>query len=187
MGFFDQEKNVENYIEMALGYDGCELIEILKKYLPSGSRVLELGMGPAVDLNILNKTYQTTGSDSSKIFVNRYRAKNPSADLLELDAVTLETDRVFDCIYSNKVLHHLKRDDMILSLKRQKNLIEDDGLLFHSFWHGDKEEEMHGLRFVYYTMDQLEALFQADYQILDINQYREMEEGDSVYVCLKKK
>ena len=46
MGFFDTEKGVDEYIKMAEGYDGAELIKILQKYLPEKSTVLELGMGP---------------------------------------------------------------------------------------------------------------------------------------------
>ncbi len=40
MGFFDTEKGVEQYIKMAEGYDGAELITILEKYLPENSTVL---------------------------------------------------------------------------------------------------------------------------------------------------
>ncbi len=46
MAYFDERKNVEDYIKMAEGYDGRELIAVLKKYLLAGSTVLELGMGP---------------------------------------------------------------------------------------------------------------------------------------------
>ncbi len=38
MTYFEEEKNVEDYIKMAEGYDGRELIEVLKKYLPPGSQ-----------------------------------------------------------------------------------------------------------------------------------------------------
>jgi hypothetical protein len=52
MGFFDTEKGVEQYIKMAEGYDGAELIKILQKYLPQNSTVLELGIGPGKDMDI---------------------------------------------------------------------------------------------------------------------------------------
>ncbi len=187
MDFFDQEKNVEEYIKMAEGYDGEGLINILKKYLPEGSRVLELGMGPGADFQLLNKSFKTTGSDNSKVFLDRYRNMDARADLLILDAVDIETDQVFDCIYTNKVLHHLRKEDLVTSLKRQKEVILNDGILFHSFWYGDKVEKIQDLLFNYYLEDQLKAIFQPDFQILEINRYREMEEGDSIYVCVKKK
>ncbi len=46
---------------MAAGYDGRELIAALTNYLPAGAEVLELGMGPGVDLDLLSQTYQVTG------------------------------------------------------------------------------------------------------------------------------
>ena len=67
MGHFDERKNVETYIEMAAGYDGRKLIAILRQHLPAGSTVLELGMGPGVDLDLLAETYTVAGSDSSYV------------------------------------------------------------------------------------------------------------------------
>jgi SAM-dependent methyltransferase len=129
VGYFDDEKNVEDYIRMAEGYDGRELIEILKTYLQPGATVLELGMGSGKDFELLSETYQVTGSDYSTVFVDRYRQKDVEADLVLLDAVTMDIDRKFDCIYSNKVLHHLTRDDLKLSLQRQAVVLNDHGLL----------------------------------------------------------
>ena len=117
MGFYDDEENVEAYVQMAEGYDGRELVDVLKKHLPSGSSVLELGMGPGKDLALLAEAYDATGSDSSEVFLRRYRRDHPDADLLLLDAVTLATERRFDAIYSNKVLHHLSVDELRTSLR----------------------------------------------------------------------
>ncbi len=55
MSYFHEEKNVAEYIQLADGFDGKELIEILKGYLSLGSSVLELGMGPGKDLDMLVK------------------------------------------------------------------------------------------------------------------------------------
>lgn len=65
MGFFDTEKGVDEYVKMVEGFDGAELIKILHKFLPEKSFVLELGMGPGKDLDILSKTFAATGSDNS--------------------------------------------------------------------------------------------------------------------------
>ena len=69
MGFFDTEEGVSEYLEMAKGHDGRELIEKLSEYLPASSTVLELGMGPGTDLELLSKRYQVTGSDNSTLFL----------------------------------------------------------------------------------------------------------------------
>lgn len=101
-GYFDDAKNVEAYIKMAEGYDGRELIEILKTHLDSGAKVLELGMGPGKDYTLLGEHYQATGSDNSAIFVERYRQQDAQADVVVLDAVTMAIERKFDGIYGDK-------------------------------------------------------------------------------------
>ena len=171
---------------MAEGYDGRELIETLKKHLQPGLKVLELGMGPGKDFDILKKNYEVTGSDKSRIFLERYKKKNKEADLLQLDAINIETDRKFHCIYSNKVLHHLTKDELNLSLKRQEEILLRNGILFHTFWEGKNEEEYHGLRFVYYSIDELTKIFERNLEIIEIKKYKEMKNDDSIYVIARK-
>jgi cyclopropane fatty-acyl-phospholipid synthase-like methyltransferase len=186
MAYFNNRKNVNEYIQMAAGYDGRALIAVLHRYLPAGSTVLELGMGPGKDLDLLTQTYTVTGSDSSSVFLDLYREKHPRADLLELDAASIATDRTFDCIYSNKVLHHLSKSDLPYSFTRQRELLTVGGLLMHSFWHGDQEEEHHGLRFVYYTEETLLRAIGPGFEVVTMERYKEMEQGDSFYILLRK-
>jgi cyclopropane fatty-acyl-phospholipid synthase-like methyltransferase len=188
MGYFDDEKNVQEYIKMAEGFDGRDIIPILGRYLKKGSTVLELGMGPGKDLDILKMDYKVTGSDLSEVFIDLYRKNYPEADLLRLDAVTIETDREFDCIYSNKVLHHLSKKELEESFRRQWEVLNEGGVLFHTFWKGDKEEIMQGLLFVYYTTDGLKEVIGEGFSVLEIREYAEMDDDDddSILIILKK-
>jgi len=185
MSYYNDEKNVEEYIRMAEGYDGRALVQILKGMLPKDATILELGMGPGKDLLLLSEHFKVTGSDSSIIFLERFRVSHPDADFLQLDAVTLETERKFDCIYSNKVLIHLTRDELAQSLHRQAEVLNPDGILFHTFWYGDSEEEFNGLRFMYYTRETLEEVLGDKFEILAFEKYAEMDEGDSFFMILK--
>jgi len=144
-------------------------------------------MGPGKDLDILKKNYVVTGSDNSQIFIDEYKKQNPTADLLKLDAVTLFTSSTFDCIYSNKVLIHLTTNDMKKSLKKQKELLNPNVILFHSFWRGNKTETMEGLLFVYYELDTLRDIFESDFEILELKKYTEDQKDDSIYAVLRKK
>ena len=99
MGYFDNEKNVKDYIKMVKGYDATELINILRKHLKKDSTLLELGMGPGKDLDILREYYKVTGSDSSQIFVNRYKKIHPESDILQIDAIDIKIQQKFDCIF----------------------------------------------------------------------------------------
>ncbi len=187
MKYFDSKKNVFEYIKMARGYDGKELIKKLRIYLPDGATLLELGMGPGKDLDILKKWYTSTGSDNSSIFLELYKKRNPRAQLLHLDAVTIDTKSRFQCIYSNKVLHHLTKADLKRSLLRQKEVLKKGGIVFHSFWNGNKQERYSGLLFVYYRIEQLVKMFGQAFDILEVGVYRELKKEDSIYIIARKR
>jgi len=186
MEFYDDEKNVNDYIKMAEGFDGRDLIKILQKYLPSGASLLELGMGPGVDLEMLSEQYNVTGSDNSQVFLDRFSKIQPSIKTLKLDAQHIQCDQKYDCIYSNKVLHHFTDDVLGDSLRQQMECLSDGGILFHTFWQGEGDETMHGMYFNYQSIKNLTAIIADMYEVLEMMSYREMEEDDSLYVVLRK-
>ena len=187
MGYYDSEENVARYIRMADGCDGKRLIDALAIYLPEGSTALELGMGPGKDLLMLNERWQATGSDSSAVFVDRFRRLHPNVDVKILDAITLDTDERYDGIYSNKALYHLTRDELRASFKRQGQVLKTGGIALHSFWYGSEAYTHQDLHFAYYREDALKALIGPGYEILDTQRYAEMEPGDSFYAVLRKR
>ena len=187
MTFYDNQENVEQYVAMAQGYDGQELVALLREHLAAGASVLELGMGPGVDLDLLRTNYSVIGSDRSTIFLERYRRTHPEATLLQLDAVTLATTMQVDAIYSNKVLHHLTVAELQRSFARQAEILHDGGLALHSFWYGTQEEEHERLLFIYHTEESLQPLLADHFDVLVSHQYTEMDEGDSLVLLLRKK
>ena len=187
MEFYNTEDGVAQYLEMADGYDGAELIAKLHDHLDSAATILELGMGPGKDLDLLREHYQATGSDYSEVFLSRYRALHPDADILQLDAVTLDTERRFDAVYSNKVLHHLDDDALAASVDRQRSVLNANGLAIHSFWHGDTVETFSGMTFHYRNEQYLERIFGKHFDIVLLDRYAEMEDDDSLLIIAKLK
>lgn len=187
MGYFENRDNVMNYISQAEGFDGKELIDILEKFLLKGSTVLELGMGPGKDMDIMEKQYNVTGSDISSVFLDLYREKAPEADLIQLDAENLDTQREFDCIYSNKVLPLLSPESLYLSFRKQKDILRPDGLVFHSFNYGEGKEEYKDLRFHYYQPEEIINMTARDYELILSLVYSELKEDDSFFIILQKK
>jgi trans-aconitate methyltransferase len=186
LNYYDDKNNVDSYLANCGGYDGRELINILKIHLPQKSKVLEIGMGPGKDFEILNEDFVTTGSDNSEVFFNRYKEKNPNSDVVLLDAITLETNRLFDCIYSNKVLHLLTKDELDKSLKRQHEILLENGQVFHTFWKGEEDQTYEKMFMVYYDINRLILQFESRFKIIEIEYYTEFEDDDSIYVIAKK-
>jgi cyclopropane fatty-acyl-phospholipid synthase-like methyltransferase len=185
MDFYEKEENIERYSKFIPVQDGEELVSVLRSHLDKDSTVLELGIGPGKDFERLAENFKVTGSDNSRAFLDRYRQKNPQAELIQLDARTLETDKTFDCIYSNKVLIHLNHAELRQSLRRQKELLHTGGLVLHSFWHGDKEDVYNDLRITYYTERHLLDLMQDHFEILELRKHAKMTDNDSIYVLAR--
>jgi len=185
MEFYNDPLKVDEYEKMCEEYDGTELYRVLGNHLKEDSTLLELGCGPGNDIINLQKKYNVTGSDLSDEFLNRCKKRFPQLSFLKLDAVSISTEIQFDCIFSNKVLHHLTMDNLEKSLGRQTSVINSDGLFAHSFWLGDKEFTMEEMLFVFHNRDKLIELVSKYFTVLETYDYQEFEEGDSIFVIAK--
>ena len=182
----DEYENKE-YRNTSTGNDCKSLVKILQNYLSDKSSLLLLGIGSGKDLMLLSNFYNVTGSDFSKLLLTIYQKSNPDTDLITLDPVELKTDRMFDSVFSNKVLHQMKESDLIISLQNQINILNSGGLAMHSFWSGSQEEDHHGLKWVYYTEETLIKLIPDEFEILELSTYKDIIECDSIYMVLRKK
>ena len=186
MSYYKTKESVAEYIRLAKGVNGLKLIERLKGFLPTNSKLLEIGSGPGTDWNILKEAYEVVGSDNSKEFLDHLHDKNPTGQFLDLDATTLKTDPKFDGIYSNKVLHHLNDNELVGSIKRQYDILNPDGIICHSFWKGEGSEVFKGLFVKYHTENTLRTFFEESFETLIMEPYEEFEEGDSLLLIGRK-
>ena len=185
--YYQTKESVEEYIRMAEGYDGKQIILKLKEFLPAGSTLLEIGSGPGKDWKFLSRFYQVVGSDFSLEFLKHLQTSYPEGEFLQLDASTLETRRTFDGIYSNKVLHHLEDDALEASIQRQFEVLNPGGLVCHTFWRGEDSEIFNDLFVNYHTDTGIRALFEAHFTPLLVHFYKEFEKGDSILYMGKKR
>ena len=185
--YYKTKESVTEYIKLAEGINGGQLIKKLREFLPDNSYLLEIGSGPGTDGKILTESFKVVGSDNSIEFLKRLIANNPSEEFLELDAITLGTDKTFDGIYSNKVLHHLKDEEIEASIKRQHEILNTDGIICHSFWKGEGSEFYNGLFVNYYSAENLVSLFKDYFEILLIENYKEFDANDSILLIGKRK
>ena len=185
--YYKTKESVEEYIELAKDVNGAELIEKLKQVLPLNSNLLEIGSGPGTDWEILSEFYTVTGSDNSSEFLNYLIKKYPNGEFLNLDAITININKTVDGIYSNKVLQHLKDNELTDSIKRQSEILKTNGIICHSFWKGKGFEIFKGLYVNYHDEEKIKDLFKDYFDILSIINYQEFEEGDSILLIGKKK
>ena len=185
--YYKTKESVDEYIKLAKGVSGIELIEKLELVLEPNSTLLELGSGPGTDWKILNKRYKVVGSDNSKQFLDHLISDNLDGEFLKLDAATLSTNMNFDGIYSNKVMHHLTDTEIVDSNKRQHKILNPKGIICHSFWKGEGSEVFKGLFVNYHEEASLKEFYKEYFDIISIEEYQEFEEGDSLLLLGRKK
>ena len=180
--FYNNPLKMDEYEKICNDYDGTELYKILSKHLKENSTLLELGCGPGNDITYLTNQYAITGSDLSDEFLKRGKKKFKDLSFIKLDAISINTNKTYDCIFSNKVLHHLTLEDLENSLKRQQKVIKSNGIFAHTFWIGDKEFTMEGMLFVYHNRTKVINLISQYFTILESYDYKEFEDGDSIFI-----
>ncbi len=188
MNYFKKRENVDLYTKMMEEYDNAFVISKIKDILPKHSTILEIGMGTGNDLIELSEEYDVLGSDNSKYFVEDFKKKY-NIEAIMLDAISIDINKKFDCIYSNKVLQHLSKEEFIQSLVNQGKHIHDNGMIFMTLWKGEYKETFefdNQLRFVYYNEGTLRKIVPAGLVIHDIIYYREFDDNDSIILILKK-
>lgn len=185
--YYENEEHVDGYTKFTPAHDGTLLIDALGEHLAPGATVLEIGIGPGKDFKVLSERYKVTGSDFSRLFLKRYREKDAEAELLHLDARTLDTERTFDAIFSNKALIHMSPAELQQSFARQHDVLNDGGLILHSFWYGDGEDEYSGLKFTYHNEKDLTEMLEGSFDILALEKHAKMADDDSIYVLARKK
>lgn len=186
-GYYHTKASVVEYIEAAKDYNGKELIDQLKTVLPAKSTVLELGSGPGSDFKILQQTFNVTGSDYSEAFVEHLKTAYPQDEFLHLNAAKLETEKRFDGIYSNKVLHHLSDQELAASIQRQSEILNKNGIVCHSFWKGVGDETFKGLFVNYHSEEEITKAFDRFFETVHLSIYDEFEAGDSILFIGRKK
>ena len=185
--YYKTKQSVKEYISLARDVNGMELICKLESFLPSGSSLLEIGSGPGTDWNLLKEKYHVVGSDNSKEFLAHLSSHNPDGIFVELDAITLDTEESFDGIFSNKVLHHLRDEELMESICRQHHILKPGGIVCHSFWKGEGSEVFKGLFVNYHTQNNLKELFGKMFTIALIEDYKEFESDDSIVLIGRRK
>ena len=184
--YYHTKASVEEYIRLAKDVSGAQLIRKLEGVLAATSELLEIGSGPGTDWALLNRTYQVTGSDNSDEFINHLNSKFPGEEFISLDAGTLLTNKNFDGIYSNKVLHHLHDHELVDSIRRQYEILRPEGVVCHSFWKGKGSEVYNGLYVNYQNKESLVAAFKSYFKVLSVESYKEFEEDDSLLFLGRK-
>ena len=87
---------------------------------------------------------------------------------------------------SNPFLH-LNDEELRASILRQHEILNNRGILCHSFWKGEGSEIFKGLFVNYHLKENISSFFNELFEILILEDYAEFEKGDSMLLIARKK
>jgi SAM-dependent methyltransferase len=114
------------------------LLRVLLKGMPKGSRLLDMGCGPAQDTLYLSaRGYRSIGLDATWAFLRWAREKSPSAPLVQADLRRLPfTPGRFDAVWSAASLIHLSKAEVRRVLVALYGIVTSGGRLAATLAHG---------------------------------------------------
>ena len=126
----------ESYKDLLNAHDEVYLrhyVELVIRYAPSGSKILDLGCGNGISARLLNQAdFDVVGTDISPLFLKEARNwENPKLRYQVCDVVELpfENDS-FDVICSNELIEHLP--DVETALSEMVRVVRKDGKIMLS-------------------------------------------------------
>ncbi|MGL4450920.1 MAG: class I SAM-dependent methyltransferase [Sarcina sp.] len=183
MNCFDSREKVEKFLKRHKSYDG-RIALILRSYMKKGASVLNIGLNDGKDFEVLKQTYDVVAIDSSQFFIDIYKENNSGAEVYKVDDVKLDIDRKFDCIFSNKLINHLTLEELKESLKKQAQLLEKDGKVFHFFAEGTGELLLGGVTLNMFDENTIRTVIPSDFEVVKFSKY--LLDNRFSYIVLKK-
>ncbi|MCD8195702.1 MAG: class I SAM-dependent methyltransferase [Lachnospiraceae bacterium] len=159
--------------------------------LSSGAHILDAGCGSGRDSKVfMDKGFAVTAMDASEKMCTE-AAKLLCQDVLQLSFEKMNFQNEFDGIWACASLLHVEKSEINSVMKKLKNALKQDGILYASFKYGTEERIMQGRLFNDYDERLLRVLLEdSDFTVCDIfitEDVRKMRQGERWVNAIAKK
>ncbi len=141
-----------------------ERVQLFRKFVPKGRKVLEIGSGGGDEALVLQGAgYDVIATDYVEKFVELLKQKGLQSLLFDAKKDLLPAN--IDAIYANAVFVHFSPKELALFLERTKRSLVNEQVLFMSVIKGEGHERAARARgferdFYYYSLDNLKQIAQ---------------------------
>ncbi len=162
------EKNAKKYIEETFNCDMKEQYDFFFQYMPKNGKILDIGFGSGRDMIYFSsKNYEVEGIDPTITFVVNMKEKGFKVHRLTVEEMQYENE--FEGIWACASLLHVKRADLLETLKKCKRALKANGIMYCSFKYGNCEIIKDDRYFNYLNEETLKEIINIDgFKIVDI-------------------
>ena len=118
------------------------MFRLFLRYLNPGAKVLDLGCGPGIYARMTLDGFayrRIVGMDFSKRMIQRARKTVPEGFFVHQDVRTaIFYEDSFDVVILASTIFHFNAEELIQLVKRISFALKPDGLLFLSYWNGER-------------------------------------------------
>ncbi|AZT89213.1 class I SAM-dependent methyltransferase [Caldicellulosiruptor changbaiensis] len=187
------DENAIEFFENTKNADMKELYELFLKYLPKGSKILDLGCGSGRDTKyFLQNGYDTVAIDGSLEMV-KLSTQYTGKQTFHMTFEQLDFFEEFDGVWACASLLHVPRSKIDLIFRKIYLALKKNGIFYSSYKYGNTEEFRNGRFFNNYDESSFMALLKNHpyFELLEMKTTNDVRKGREnekwLNVILKKK
>ncbi|WP_407381047.1 class I SAM-dependent methyltransferase [Methanobrevibacter sp.] len=159
--------NGEEFFKGTVNVDISYLYDDFLKLIPENGNILDAGCGSGRDSKFFkSQNYNVTSIDGSKEMC-RLASEYLNDEVLHMQFQEMDFSEEFDGIWALASLLHVPSDEIEDVLKKMKNSLKENGVLYASFKYGEFEGERNGRYFYDLNEESSNELFtKLDFEIV---------------------
>ena len=163
------ENNAERFIQDTLDKEMQTQYDVFERHLQKDAHILDAGCGSGRDsLYFKSRGYQLTAFDASQKMCT-FASNLLGQEVLKLRFEDMQFENSFDAIWASASLLHVSKEEMPSVLKKLALALRQEGLLYASFKHEDKEFIKEDRFFNSYTKESFSRLVNSSsFQIKEL-------------------
>jgi 2-polyprenyl-3-methyl-5-hydroxy-6-metoxy-1,4-benzoquinol methylase len=159
-------------VEDSLRIVKTKLIETLSKNVAHKGKILDIGCGPGIYMDLLKDNYTVTGIDISEAMLNSASHLLPNNKLYKGNFLSIPFTEPFDAIYSISVLEYIPVSRIDDFFKKCADLLNKTGIIFIQYPHALKRSDLFypDRNYICYSPDMIGKIAARYFKIIQNNQ-----------------